>query len=61
MANKLRITWKRSTIRREKSQGQTIRGLGLKRLNQTVEVDDTPAIRGMLFKVRHLVDLIEVN
>jgi large subunit ribosomal protein L30 len=44
----LQVTWKRSTIGRPKDQRATIRGLGLKRLNHTVELEDTPSIRGMV-------------
>lgn len=51
----LRVTWVRSAIGREKRQGITVAGLGLRRLHQTVELPDTPAIRGMVRKVIHLV------
>jgi len=61
MAGKLRVTWKRSAIRREKSQGDTIRGLGLRKLHQTKVLEDTPSVRGMVFKVRHLVEVEEVT
>jgi large subunit ribosomal protein L30 len=61
MAGKLRVTWKKSAIRREKSQGETIRGLGLRKMNQTRILEDTPAVRGMVFKVRHLVEVEEVK
>jgi large subunit ribosomal protein L30 len=40
---------------------QTIRGLGLRELHQVVEREDTPAIRGMVHKVRHLVELIPLG
>ncbi len=52
---KLAVTWVRSTIGRQERQRITIRGLGLRRLNQTVELPDTPAVRGMIRKVIHLV------
>ena len=39
----------------DKRQRATLRGLGFRRLQQRVEVQDTPAIRGMIYKVRHLV------
>jgi large subunit ribosomal protein L30 len=52
---KLRITWVKSSIGYAKDQKVTVRTLGLRRLNQTVEQDDNPAIRGMVHKVRHLV------
>ncbi len=61
MAKKLQVTWKKSTIRRKHDQRETIRGLGFRRLNQTVVLDDTPAIRGMLFKVSHLVEVKEIE
>jgi len=53
--NKLRVTWVRSAIGRERRQLLTVRGLGLRRLNQTVELSDTPAVRGMIRKVIHLL------
>jgi len=51
----LRITWKKSWIGYERDQRATIRSLGLRRLHQTVERRDTPIIRGMVHKVRHMV------
>jgi large subunit ribosomal protein L30 len=51
----LRITWKKSWIGYERDQRATIRSLGLRRLHQTVERQDTPIIRGMVHKVRHMV------
>ena len=56
----LRITLLRSTIGRPKDQGLTVRALGLRRIRQTVERPNNPAIRGMVTKVRHLVDVEEV-
>lgn len=56
---KLRITWKKSAIGYAKDQGATIKALGFHRLNQTVEQDDSPSIRGMIEKVRHLVKVEE--
>ena len=53
--SKLKITQVRSTIDRPIGQKRTIKALGLKRLHHTVEHDDTPQIRGMIAKVRHLV------
>jgi large subunit ribosomal protein L30 len=61
MANKLRVTWTKSAIGFAKDQKRTIKALGLKRLNHTVEHDDTPAVRGMMFKVRHLINVEEVQ
>jgi len=57
---KLKITQIRSTIGREKRQKRTVRALGFKKLNQTVIHDDTPSIRGMIEKVKHLLKLEEV-
>ena len=51
----LKIKWVRSFIACPKGMRQTIRGLGFRRMNQVVERADTPAIRGMILKVRHLV------
>ncbi len=54
---KLRIRWVRSATGHPESVRATIRGLGFRRLHQAVERPDTPAIRGMLEKVRHLVEV----
>lgn len=59
MAARLRITLKRSLIGRPENQRATVRGLGLRRLNHTVERPDNPAVRGMIRKVRHLVAVEE--
>jgi large subunit ribosomal protein L30 len=61
MARRLRITQVHSAIKRERTQGRTIKALGFRRLQQTVEHDDTPAIRGMIQKVIHLVRVEEVS
>jgi large subunit ribosomal protein L30 len=56
MANgTLTLTWKKSTIGYPQDQRTTIKSLGFTRLNQTIEKPDTPSIRGMIYKVRHLV------
>jgi large subunit ribosomal protein L30 len=55
MAGTLKLTYYRSSIGRSQDQKDTIRSLGFKRLNQTVEQPDNPSIRGMVYKVRHLV------
>lgn len=60
MAGQLKITWKRSAIGRQQDQKDTIRALGLRRLNHSVIKADTPTIRGMVFKVRHLVEVEEL-
>jgi len=57
----LRITLKRSTIKSTKSQRETVRGLGLRKIRQSRIVEDTPAVRGMLDKVAHLVEVEEVS
>ncbi|MBN1193402.1 MAG: 50S ribosomal protein L30 [Coriobacteriia bacterium] len=57
---KLRITQVKSAIGFPKDQKATVRALGLKRMNDTVEQADTPVIRGMVFKVKHLVRVDEV-
>lgn len=59
-AKMLSITWKTSTIGRNRNQRDTIQALGLKKLNQTVNKVDNPAIRGMVKKVEHLVEVKEV-
>jgi large subunit ribosomal protein L30 len=56
----LRVTWTKSAIGYALDQKQTIRVLGLKRLGHTVEHRDSPSIRGMIHKVRHLVAVEEV-
>ncbi len=61
MAARLRVTLKRSAIRRAPNQKATVRALGLHRLHASVVHDDTPAIRGMIYTVRHLVTVEEVN
>ncbi|MEA4883210.1 MAG: 50S ribosomal protein L30 [Clostridia bacterium] len=61
MAKKLEITWKVSAIGEPEDQRATVRSLGLRRLNQTVVQDDTPVIRGMVHKVRHLVEVKEID
>ena len=58
---KLKITWKKSTIGYPPSQRRTIRALGLRRLGQTVEHSDSPVVRGMMLKVRHLIEVEEVG
>ncbi|NJB86123.1 large subunit ribosomal protein L30 [Lewinella marina] len=51
----LRITQVKSVIDRPKSQKDTMKALGIKKMHQTVEREDTPVIRGMVNKVSHLV------
>ena len=56
---KIRIKWVRSQIGYPEVQRRTIRALGLKRLQQTVEHEDSPTIRGMVHKVRHMLAVEE--
>jgi large subunit ribosomal protein L30 len=60
MAKKLLVTQVRSVISTPADQKATVRALGLKRINDSIEKDDTPAVRGMLFKVKHLVKVEEL-
>lgn len=55
----LKVTWVKSAIGYSVRQKKTVRALGLRRLGQTVEHDDTPVIRGMINKVSHLVRVEE--
>jgi large subunit ribosomal protein L30 len=57
----LKVTYKKSTIGYAEDQKATVRSLGLRKLNQSVIHQDTPAIRGMIFKVKHLVTVEEIN
>jgi len=57
-AGKLKIKWVRSVAACPQDMRQTIRGLGLRKLQQVVEREDTPAVRGMIHKVRHLVEVV---
>lgn len=52
---KIRVTQYRSTAGRLKKHQASVRGLGLRRIGHTVEVEDTPAVRGMINKVPYLV------
>ena len=61
MSKQIQITLKRSTIGRPETQRRTVQSLGLRRLHQTVVKEDNPAIRGMVTKVIHLVDVKEVE
>ena len=58
-AKTLRVTLVRSPIGYTKDQKKTAIALGLRRMNQTVEHTDTPALRGMLFKIIHLLRIEE--
>lgn len=54
---RMRLIYRKSAIGYPKDQRDTIRALGFTRLNQTVERPDTPSVRGMVYKVRHLVHI----
>jgi large subunit ribosomal protein L30 len=54
---RVKVTLVRSTIGFNEKQATVVRGLGLRGLHHTVDVIDTPAIRGMIHKVRHLVEV----
>ncbi|WP_404450879.1 50S ribosomal protein L30 [Virgibacillus necropolis] len=60
MSKKLEITLTRSVIGRSEVQKQTVQSLGLKKIRQSVLREDTPAVRGMVNKVSHLVAVKEV-
>lgn len=60
MSERLRITLVRSPIGYRAKQRETVRSLGLRRMHQTVERPDTPAVRGMVFKVQHLLKVEEL-
>jgi large subunit ribosomal protein L30 len=53
----LRVTQRRSRNGSDQRQRDTLRSLGLRRIGQSVEVSDSPQIRGMIAKVRHLVEV----
>ena len=59
MAKRLRIRQVKSGIGFTQRQRQTLRGLGLKRMLQVVELEDTPAVRGMITSIAHLVKVEE--
>jgi len=59
-AKTVRVTQVKSVIGRPADQRATVRALGLKRINDTAQHADTPTIRGMIFKVQHLVKVEEL-
>ena len=61
MSKKLQITLKKSVIGSNQAQRATVRGLGLRRINHTRVLENTPAVRGMVKKVIHLVDVSDVE
>jgi large subunit ribosomal protein L30 len=58
-SKRVKITLVVSPIGFNKTQGKTVEGMGLRRINHTVELFDTPETRGMIHKVRHLVTVQE--
>jgi large subunit ribosomal protein L30 len=57
MTDTLKVTQFKSKVGSDKSQLDTLRSIGLRRIGHSVEVTDTPQMRGMLHKVRHLVEV----
>ena len=53
------VTLVKSPIGFQKDQGKTVQGMGLRKINHSVTLQDTPETRGMIFKVRHLVTVSE--
>lgn len=60
LANKLRITLVKSTIGTKPNHRKTIEALGLRKIRQTVEKQDNPQMRGMIHKVKHLIEVEEI-
>lgn len=60
VSGQLKITLVRSVIGRPHDQERTVRSLGLRRVNQSVVRPDQPAIRGMVHKIQHLVNVEEI-
>ena len=56
-AKNVTITLRKSTIGFNKNQAKVVEGMGLRRIGHSVELPDTPATRGMILKVRHLVEV----
>jgi large subunit ribosomal protein L30 len=55
----IKVRQVKSAIRRGKGQQDTLKGLGFRKLHQVVEVEDTPAVRGMIRTVAHLVEVVD--
>ncbi len=58
-AKRVKVTLVRSVIGFNRTQAKTVEGMGLRRINHSVELADTAATRGMIHKVRHLVEVAE--
>ena len=61
MAGKISVTLKKSMIGRPEKCRKVLRGMGLTKLNKTIHLEDTPAIRGMIRKVSHMVEAEEIK
>lgn len=61
MAKKLKVTQVRSQIGRKKDQGLTLKSMGLGRIGKTHELPDNESVRGMIFKVKHLIEVEEID
>ena len=57
----IKVTQVRSTIGFDRKQALAMRGLGLRKIRHTVEVEDTPSVRGLILQVRHLVEVHDVK
>jgi large subunit ribosomal protein L30 len=60
MAGTLKITLKKSTIGEKPKTRATVESLGLRKIRQSVERPDTPDVRGMVFRAKHLLDVEEI-
>jgi large subunit ribosomal protein L30 len=58
-SKRLKVTLVRSPIGFNETQGKTVQGMGLRKIRHSVELPDTPETRGMILKVRHLVEVTE--
>jgi len=57
----VKVTLVRGVVGTRESHRATVRGLGLRRINHTVELEDTPAVRGMIAKLGHLVRVVDAG
>ena len=57
MADKIKVTLIKSSIGNRKNQKENLKGLGLKRINSSSTLENTPSVRGMLRKVQHLIQI----
>jgi len=60
VSGRIKVTQVKSEIGYDRKQRATLRGLGLRRMNQVVELEDSPAIRGMIGKILHLLKVEEI-